>query len=581
MKMKPREYQTDAVDALFAALRSSDDAAPVAVLPTGAGKSVVAAMICERMASHDMRALVLCRTKELVEQNHAALSRLCPHLRSSVYCSGLKSKDTSGSFVFATAQSAANKIEEFGQRDLVLIDEAHQVPKRESSQYQKIISGLRENGSRARLIGLTATPYRVDGGAIAGDDKQFTEIAFEKPLREMVDNKWLTPLSYIDAESVDLSGVSIVAGDYDDHELGAVFGERCAIHAAEIHSAAESNNLKSVLVFASTVAHAEALAGNIRDLSGESTAVISGCTKPAQRNETISNFREGRIRYLVNVAVLTTGFDAPGVDMVVLCRATQSHGLLYQMLGRGMRLADGKDACHVLDYGGHAERLGDIYDPAFGADAEPAGDTDQPDVQAGPVTIERQCTSCQHMRSEMDIAVLLTERARSKNYADAKSFVDHWLMCVRDNPRNELPAALQGMLVSCPACKKPYTAQLLDTLSHRATQLGNKQPVLLNVMDVNVVVDQRSSSHTSAKIIFTVVDESGKVKTENSWLTFGSDNSERVVSRRWRALFAGDIPANPMQAVEFSKSQEKNPPSQVILNNTGRFNELVIDGVVF
>ena len=105
--------------------------------------------------------------------------------------------------------------------------------------------------------------------------------------------------------------------------------------------------------------------------------------------------------------------------------------------------------------------------------------------------------------------------------------------------------------------------------------------MLLNVMNVNVVVDQRSSSHASAKIIFTVVDESGKVKTENSWLTFGSDNSEKVVSRRWQALFSGDIPTSPKQAVEFSKTQEKNPPSQVILNNTGRFNELIINGVVF
>ena len=187
--MKPRDYQEDSVTHTFADLKKDPDCTPVIVLPTGGGKSVVIARALQILKDANYRAIILCRTKELVEQNHARFLEMCPLMEydTGVYCAGLGRKDRSQRFIFATAQSVARQPTAFGFRNIVLVDECHQVPDRDDSQYQQIMDGMREANASVRLVGLTATPYRVDGGYLVGEGKTFSHISYEKPLREMVE----------------------------------------------------------------------------------------------------------------------------------------------------------------------------------------------------------------------------------------------------------------------------------------------------------------------------------------------------------------------------------------------------------
>lgn len=583
MKLEPRDYQQQAVDALFTCLKNDKESRPVIVLPTGAGKSVVIAMICERLSQYGFRVVILCRTKELVEQNHGALRRMCPHLHATIYCSGLKQKDASGSFVFATAQSIARKPDLLGPRNLILVDEAHQVPANESSQYQKIVAGLNElnGGKDVRLAGLTATPYRMDGGMIAGEGKQFSEIAYEKSIRDMVENNWLVPTINYNVLGVDLSEVPIVAGDYSDHELGQVFGERCIQHAWEIVKIANTDKRKSCIVFASTVVHAEAIVKEIKSRC-ESVALVTGDTDAATRDKTIDDFRAGEIRFLVNVAVLTTGFDAPNVDMIALCRATQSHGLLYQILGRGMRLCEGKQNCLVLDYGDHESRLGSIYDDDYGVavddSSEFVGDDERP--EAGPVVIERVCSHCNYNRSDTDVHAMLIDRAKH-NGVDVSKFCARWMAEIDEKPRAKLPAELQKMLSVCPGCRKPYAAQLLDSLRARAAANDVKPPKQLSVLMAALNLDQRNGGRF-VNVVFTCINDKGKTEIHKSYLHFHGEHAIKDAERKCNVLFPGCTPPKSADdAVELAKTHEIKVPDSLIVESTGRFNVIYVNGQKF
>lgn len=581
MKLKPRPYQAQAVDALFSTLKRDKSSSPVIVLPTGAGKSVVAAMINERLAQHGMRTVTLCRTKELVEQNFNALRRLSPHLHCSLYCSGLGKKDPSGAFVFATAQSVARNPEVLGSRNLVLVDEAHQVPARDGSQYQQIMAGLAGINPAVRLAGMTATPYRLDGGPIAGDGKQFSEIAFSRSLVEMVDDGWLVPTVESLVDSVDLSEVPTIGGDYSDHELGHVFGERCIQHAWEIVDVAKQKGRGSCLVFASTVEHARALANEIwrRD---KSVDLVTGSMAAAKRDAAIAGFKEGKTRFLVNVGVLTTGFDAPCVDMIALCRATQSHSLLYQILGRGMRLCDGKQDCLVLDYGDHESRLGSIYDEGFGLRDEPQGEQEKKERdEDSRFTVDRKCSHCQHERQLPEVQSALKNAADELGKADPVAWASHWLDAIENEPAYAIPNDIRQILSRCPNCGKPYTAQLLESLSAQAKAAGNKEPVVMEVMSYSVVVDRRSGSSSFAKIIFTGTI-GGKVKTVNSYLHFSGSHAVETMKSRWAVLYPGvDAPESAEQAASYGKIGNESGVSEAIIYSTGRFEQLYIDGVRF
>lgn len=361
----PRDYQQESIEAFWRGTKTHKGQNPLIVLPTGGGKTIVIADILRGISKIGYRSIVLARSKELVKQNLEKFSMHLPDVSAGIYCAGLGRKETSPNIIFGTIQSCCTKGEEFGERQLIIVDEAHEIPQRDESQYQIFLNDICKTSPNALLLGLTASPYRLDGGLIYGPSRQFDYVAHAVPLRKLIDDKYLTKPATLVADQVDMSGVKKTAGDFNKSQVEGKFLEAGTVVTDQIVSASDEKQTKSVLIFASGVAHAESIRARIAD-KGHSVGLVTGETLPLIRSTLIDNFNRGTLRFLVNVDVLTTGFDCTRIDHIAVCRATESPGLFYQICGRGFRLHKGKDVCWIQDFGGNIERHGPIDSPSYG-----------------------------------------------------------------------------------------------------------------------------------------------------------------------------------------------------------------------
>jgi len=351
--MQLRPYQLDAVRAASRSIQ--DEKNPLIVLPTGTGKSLVIADITRRAVAAGRRVLVLTHVRELIAQNYAEFCALQPFADAGIYSAGMKRKDRDHAVIFAGIQSYVSVATEAGVFDYVIIDEAHRIPPDGTGQYQQVLTAERAKNPGVRIIGLTATPYRVGQGMLTeGDDALLDEICYQANFLDLVADGYLAPVvSRHGISSADLSGVHTRRGEYVEVEAAAAFMAVLPAHVDGIVKAGQ--NRKKWLIFAQSVIHAEALHAAL------SAHVPCGLVHGGvERDEAIDAFKSGALRALVNVNILTTGFNAPDIDMVVLCRATQSTSLYVQMVGRGTQIAQGKTDCLILDYGGNIERHGPI-----------------------------------------------------------------------------------------------------------------------------------------------------------------------------------------------------------------------------
>ncbi|EKO3547123.1 DEAD/DEAH box helicase [Vibrio fluvialis] len=373
-----RPYQADSVKAVIHYFRQHSTPA-VIVLPTGAGKSLVIAELA-RLAKG--RVLVLAHVKELVEQNHAKYEGY--GLTGAIFSAGLGRKETDQQVVFASVQSVVRNLDAFkNQFSLLVIDECHRVPDDKSSSYQKVITHLLELNPGMKVLGLTATPYRLGMGWIyqyhtrglvrSEESRFFRDCIFELPIRYLLDEGFLTPARLIDAPvlSYDFSQLKPAnTGRYKESEMDLVIeqSKRATPQIVQqiIQLAADK---QGVMVFAATVRHAQEILGLLPQ--GESDIVI-GDTPSPERDAIIQRFKQRDLKFLVNVSVLTTGFDAPHVDLIAILRPTESVSLYQQIVGRGLRLSPGKTECLVLDYAGNTY---DLYQPEVG-DPKPDSDSE-------------------------------------------------------------------------------------------------------------------------------------------------------------------------------------------------------------
>jgi DNA repair protein RadD len=373
-----RPYQADSVKSVIHYFRKHQTPA-VLVLPTGAGKSLVIAELA-RLAKG--RVLVLAHVKELVEQNHEKYEGY--GLKGSIFSAGLGRKETDQQVVFASVQSVVRNLDSFSnQFSLLVIDECHRVPDEKTSSYQKVITHLRENNSGIKVLGLTATPYRLGMGWLyqyhtrgqvrSEEPRFFKDCIFELPIRYLLDEGFLTPARMIDAPvlSYDFSQLKPAStGRYKEAELDMVIEQSKRATPQIVDQIIElAKDKLGIMVFAATVRHAQEILGLLPE--GESSIVI-GDTPTLERDQIISDFKERKIKFLVNVSVLTTGFDAPHVDLIAILRPTESISLYQQIVGRGLRLSPGKKECLVLDYAGNSY---DLYQPEVG-DPKPDSDSE-------------------------------------------------------------------------------------------------------------------------------------------------------------------------------------------------------------
>jgi len=363
-RLELRPYQEECVQAHFTWFANNPEGNPLFVVPTGAGKSLIIAEFVRRSleAWPSCRFVVPTHVKELVQQNydefvgHWGGGLFCP---VGIYSAGLGRRDARERVVFANIQSIYGRAEELGPFDLVLVDEAHLVPKTGEGRYRTYFEALRAINPRVRVCGYTATHYRLDGGYLhKGDDAMFTAVAYEVRLEDLVP-EYLCPLVAKAPKEgqVDLAGVRTEAGEFkaDDLEAASLPCTEAAVdEVVEL-----GQHRKAWLFFATTIRHAELVVSALADHGIEARAVF-GDTPADERASVVRAFRDGDLRAIVNVGVLTTGFNAPRCDLIAMLRATQSASLYVQICGRGMRKFPGKTDCMLLDFGGNVQRHGPI-----------------------------------------------------------------------------------------------------------------------------------------------------------------------------------------------------------------------------
>ncbi|MBY0331737.1 MAG: DEAD/DEAH box helicase [Acetobacteraceae bacterium] len=403
MTLSLRPYQRAAIEALYDYF-SASSGNPLVVMPTGTGKSLcIAGFTREAIAAYgDTRVLILTHVKELIQQNFLALLRAWPEAPAGIYSAGLSRRDIHAQILFAGIQSIHRHARQVQRCDLVLIDEAHLRGRGDSGMYRSFLTQLNEiNAGLLKVVGFTATPYRLDSGMLhEGKDRLFTDIAFQVPVLDMIQQGYLCPVVPKQTETqLDVGGVGTRGGEFIAKDLEAAVDRDEVTRAAVAEIVQHGEGRGSWLVFCSGVAHARHVRDAVRD-HGISAETVTGDTPGPERDGILQAFKAGRLRYVTNANVLTTGFDAPGVDLIALLRPTKSVGLYVQMVGRGTRLAEGKDDCLVLDFAGNTARHGPI-DTVDGGKKEPAGDGEAPikvcpECQTINHASARRCIECDH-----------------------------------------------------------------------------------------------------------------------------------------------------------------------------------------
>ena len=371
----PRPYQSEAVEAVYEHLRTKDNN-PCVVLPTGTGKSLVLAQIAkDSVEKWNGRVLILAHVKELLEQNADKIRKLCPELKIGIYSAGLRSRDTTEQVIVAGIQSVYNKACELDAFDLVIVDEAHLISSEGDGMYRTFLADMKVINPHVRVIGLTATPFRLKGGLICKPENILNEICYEAGLKEMIQQGYLSPLiSRAGRAEANLANLHIRGGEFISDEVAAAMDNDALVTSACREIVELTRDRKSVLIFTASVDHCKHVAEKIQAFSGKECAIVTGDTSPAERAEIIARFKgefipadlfgtpKPSLKFLANVNVLTTGFDAPNTDCVVMLRPTNSPGLLIQCAGRGTRLSPetGKTNCLFLDYGGNILRHGPL-----------------------------------------------------------------------------------------------------------------------------------------------------------------------------------------------------------------------------
>jgi DNA repair protein RadD len=380
-----RPYQEQAKAAVYDHLRLRDDN-PCVVIPTAGGKTPVMASLCkDAVGAWNGRVLIVAHVKELLEQSADKLRTVCPEIEFGVYSAGLKRRDTRNPVIIAGIQSVYRRACELDAFDLVLVDEAHLIPPEGDGMYRQFLADARVINPNLRIIGFTATPFRMKTGTICTPDGFLNHICYEVGVRELIRDGYLCPLvTKAGKIKADTSGLHARGGEFIADEVENLMDQDDLVRAACAEIVEQTAERKACLIFASGIRHGEHILRVMAEEHGIDCGFVTGETPTKIRDGILERFRAGDIKYLVNVNVLTTGFDAPHIDCVALVRPTMSPGLYYQMVGRGFRLHAGKQNCLVLDFGGNVLRHGPVDQVKVGERKISSGDA--------PV---KECPECQ------------------------------------------------------------------------------------------------------------------------------------------------------------------------------------------
>lgn len=334
-----RPYQTEAEQAIFD-YWAEEAGNPLVVMATGTGKSLLAASLIKRLVEgwDGLRVMVATHVAELIEQNYLELLGVWPFAPAGIFSAGLGRRDAHAQIIFAGIQTVHRYAKRIGHIDVLLVDECHLIPTDNNTMYRRFIDALREINPDLKIVGLTATPFRLDSGRLdEGEDKLFDHIVYEYGIAEGIRDGYLCRLSSLPtATEYDMRGVAKLGGDYKQNAMQAAVDKADLTRAVVAETVAAGADRRSWLCFCSGVEHAFHVRDEIR-AHGITCETITGETPKEERRRILEDFKAYRIRAVTNNSVLTTGFNHKGVDLIAAMRPTKSAALFVQMMGRGTR----------------------------------------------------------------------------------------------------------------------------------------------------------------------------------------------------------------------------------------------------
>ena len=357
-----RDYQQRAIDDLYRWFQKGNEGNPCLVLPTGSGKSHIIAELCKDVIQNwpDQRILILTHVKELIEQDVEKILMGWPTAPLGIYSASIGSKRLGEPITVAGIQSIRKHAAKVGHIDIVIVDEAHLISHKDEGGYRIFLKDLQTINPALRVIGLTATPYRLGHGLITEGDALFNDLIDPTSIEELVSKGYLAPLR---SKGTDLKlsteGVHKRGGEFIESELQAAVNTRSQNERIVREVIARGADRKSWLFFCTGVDHALTMRMVLEE-HGINAACVLGETPKIEREKILKRFKAGELRAVTNANVLTVGFDYPDIDLIAMCRPTMSPGLYVQMAGRGMRPKSHCKDCLVLDFAGVIQTHGPI-----------------------------------------------------------------------------------------------------------------------------------------------------------------------------------------------------------------------------
>jgi len=553
--MSLRPYQQTAVDAVFQHFDSPDSGHPLIVMPTGTGKSHVISAITQITLQSwpTARVLMLTHVKELIQQNLEKLQRIWPLAPVGVYSAGLRRQDTDAPILFAGIQSVWRRARELADErapiDLVLIDEAHRVPLTQTGMYRQFLTDLQTLNPYLRVIGLTATPFRylpatqthTGGYALLteGDGRIFTDIVCNQTpdLADLIRQNHLSMLWPIrTGYQISTEGIGTANGDYKDGELDAMLARDEVVDAIleEAIRLATADGRRHWLVFCAGLGQVAAMTDGFRE-RGITAAAVTGSTPSGERAKIIADFRAGTLQALVNCDVLTTGFDAPNTDCLIIARPTQSPILHVQIMGRGMRPTPDKieqiegkrRGCLVLDFAGNTAMHGPI-DALSLKKPRPRG----ADEEIKPPS--KTCPKCK------------TIVAPSVSVCPSCGYF--WPLPEKQDDRQKKPKACDAPILAAFAPPPPVTWYDVTRIEYRR--------------------------HVKEKATMRVVYFSGSLLIANEFVCLEHDGFARRKAEKWWKNHGGAMPVPETVNEGIERSEELVKSLRIAVVHSGKWKEI-------
>lgn len=511
-----RLYQSgcsDAFDTFWGRPPETWNAAGLAVVGTGLGKSYIAAELARRIAG---KTICICPTRELVEQNERKARDVWPGAKIGIFCAGLERSDVDGDYVVATMRSL-HKISpaRFGKIDLIVVDEAHLVTMDGDSQiemYRAFIAKAARRNPAIRIAGLTATPFRTRHGRIDGVvGSIFSKTIFSYGYYDGWRDGLCVPLvSKPSKTRISTKGVKIDRGEFAQTSLLARAKGRQLIRAACSEIISNGRGRGSWMVFCINREHAKIISAELTR-RGVDVALLIGdgdeqSPTAKRRADVIERFRAGKLRCLVSVDMFVLGLDVPRIDLVAILRPTLSFVRYWQMKGRGVRSFDGKENCLILDFGNNARRHGLEESPAERASQYIEGDA------ASSHDLSWECPSCGTDNAIFRIRCIGTDAGGKQ--------------CHELRPKLHAPTAFDGdAMVGVTTMTKRVT-KIRATLQDCSAPLGSK----------------------FAQIEFECVDKSTAIG--KFYFDAPHTSAPHAISREtWSSLFSSATPTTSRKAV--------------------------------